>query len=168
MRPIALAIFFATIFISTAAHGAPENLADFADAWGKGNVTHWPPPAPPAAPVAPVAKPPAEAATVPPALQPGGDPTLAHQEAPTATQPGTAQDMQQTGQLPEGRLRDADDDAPQDTPSATTQGATTQGATAAEPPAQNHASPPAAPSPGVGSVNPNAKELWQFSAPKAK
>ena len=168
MRPIALAIFFTTIFMSAAAHGAPENLADFADAWGKGNVTHWPPPAPPTAPAtppAPPATPPAEVTKVPPALQPGGDPTMANQEPPTATQPSTAQDMQQTGQLPEGRLRDTDDDTdvPQEAPSPTA-----PGAAVAAPPAGEHTSPPVAPSPGVGSVNPHAKELWQFSAPKSK
>lgn len=159
MRPIALGSFFAIFFISAAAHGAPGNLADFADAWGKANVTHWPPPAAPPTPPAP----PAVAPPVPPALQPGGDPTMASEPAPLAPQPGTQQDMQQTGQLPEGRMRDAEDAAPEDTPDANA-----QDAPPALPPTGEGASPPAPPRPGVGSLNPNAKELWQFSAPKAK
>ncbi|WP_027187719.1 hypothetical protein [Desulfovibrio cuneatus] len=168
MRPIALASFFAMLFINAAAHGAPGNLADFADAWGKGNVTHWPPPAPPAAlptiaPPAPPTAPPPVATPVPPALQPGGDPTLASEQPPAAQQAGTPQDMQHTGQLPEGRMRDADDATPEGTP-----GANAQGGAPAEAPTGQNASSPAQPRPGVGSVNPSAKELWQFSAPKAK
>lgn len=158
MRPIALATFFATFCISATAHGAPANLADFADAWGKGTVTHWPPPA----------APPAGATPVPPALQPGGDPTLASEQPPPATHPNAEQSMQQTGQLPEGRLREADDADQEENPDANALPTNANDATAAPPPTGENANPPASLRPGVGSVNPKAKELWQFSPPKAK